>query len=113
MKNLIIALLLLAATPAFASAEKPTAAQLRDISTAVEAYVSCDAGNDPVVVKACVRYQRLQRKLKAQGFCFYKRMYTGRPTPLTQEKWEQSGGRGPAPKDIKRCEPLHGSPPAR
>jgi len=113
MKHLIIALLLFTASPVLASAEKPTAAQLKDISTAVEAYVSCDAGNDPVVVKACTRYQRLQRKLKAQGFCFYKRMYAGRPAPLTQEKWEQSGGLGPAPKNIKRCEPLHGLPPTR
>jgi len=112
MKNLIIALLLFAATPALASADRPAAAQWRDIGASVDAYMRCDAGNDPVIVKACARFQRLQRKLKAQGFCFYKRIYAGRPIPLTQEKWEREGGRGPAPT-MKDCVPLHGSPPAR
>ena len=84
MKHLIIALSLLVATPAFASAEKPTAAQQKDISRLYAASFRCieynpDNGSDPayaisetenqVSKKACELSAKLEKKLEKQGFC--------------------------------------------
>jgi len=79
MKNLIIALLLLAAAPALASPRHPTPAQLRDKHALTAAYGACFYRTDPEVVrKACATMDRLDKKLSAQGFCLVGKGEVGR-----------------------------------
>ncbi len=96
MKHLIIALSLLVATPAFA-AYKPTVVQRKDIAALQYAFGSCGGRTNPdkleedlSVRRACALSGKLQDKLIAQGFCFYKRLEVGRLS-----------------KDRKHCDPLH------
>jgi len=94
MKNLIIALLLLASAPAFAAVQQPTAAQWKDFHKLSEAFDRCGGQTeDPEFKEDCALSIKLQRKLRAQGFCFYKRILMGRP--------------GIAKDGLKECLPLH------
>ena len=70
MKHLIIALSLLTATPALA-AYKPTSAQWRDIRTWEAEAGNCRYGSSESVKKSCTAADRLEKRLKAQGFCTY------------------------------------------
>jgi hypothetical protein len=77
MKNLIIALLLLAATPALA-AYKPTAAQWKGICTWEAEAQNCRYGSSESVKKSCAAADKLEKRLKAQGFCTYGHGVVGR-----------------------------------
>ena len=80
MKHLIIALSLLVATPAVAGVKPPTAAQWKDIRKLGEVFERCGGQSDePEFKKDCALSIKLQDKLMAQGFCFYKRIHAGRP----------------------------------
>jgi len=93
MKHLIIALSLLA-TPALASPQHPTPAQLKDINSFYDAFLGCrnynpdsDTHPNPTISKednkrfkkACDRTDKLWRKLERQGFCSHKYYDIGRP----------------------------------
>lgn len=88
-KLCLIAALTLLASPALASPRDraPTASQWKDIRNLQEAFGSCGGwtdGEDKKIAdlsvrKACALSGRLQDKLLAQGFCFYKRIEVGRP----------------------------------
>jgi len=81
-------LALLLAAPASAGV---TAAQRRDIERLYDVFGQCAPGAvDPGPRQACALSVKLQRKLGAQGFCFYKRLEVGRPS-----------------RDGKSCVPLH------
>jgi hypothetical protein len=85
MKHLIIALSLLIATPAVA--KQPTAAQWKDIHAVRRAYTLCyrtdrSLHSAEYFLKACAANHegKLQKKLEAQGFCFYGVSGVGRPS---------------------------------
>jgi len=106
-------LALLLAAPALANGKQPTAAQRRDIERLYDVFGQCGGRTVPGklekdwnVRQACALSGKLQDKLLAQGFCFYKRIEVGRPVPLTRQRWEAMGGLGPVPKSMD-CVPLH------
>ena len=70
MKHLIIALSLLVATPALA-AYKPTAAQWKAIRTLEAEIGDCRYGSSESVKKSCAAANKLEKRLKSQGFCTY------------------------------------------
>jgi hypothetical protein len=76
----------LLATPAFASPQHPTPAQLKAIDSYGDEFLTCrnkDASNTKAesrrFQKACDRSHALMRKLLKQGFCTYKYYNVGRP----------------------------------
>jgi len=82
MKNLIIALLLLATTPAFAVNRTAPPSVLPTIYALHKAYSLCyrtDRATHPVeyFLKACADDVRLQKKLEAQGFCVRGHVFVG------------------------------------
>jgi len=83
MRPFVVAMLLVLASPAFAAGPALTAAQQKDIRELKEVFFRCggtdaDDWYDPPIKKACARSRKLQEKLTAQGFCFYKRIEVGR-----------------------------------
>ena len=92
MKHLIIALMLLVATPTLASPQYPTEEERKDAKRFTRAFFSCHE-YDPSYVpsgipyddenlmykKACDLHDKLSDKFEKQGFCFYGRYYVGRP----------------------------------
>jgi hypothetical protein len=86
---------LLLAGPALAAEPSATAAQLKDIHALQKVFGRCSNAEDydPNIRKACLRSRKLQARLVAQGFCFYRQIEVGRVN-----------------KD-KKCRPLPGGPP--
>ena len=87
--------LLLLATPAFA--EPPvTKAQWKDIRELQKIFSRCSNAEEyePSIRKACLRSRKLQARLVAQNFCFYRQIEVGRLS-----------------KDNTECRPLPGMTP--
>lgn len=100
MKIFIIATaLLVLAGPGYAADRAPTPAQLKDMDALYKVFGQCggtDADDDaePQIKRACALSRKLQERLMAQGFCFYKRIEVGRPNKAGTD-----------------CEPLPGGVP--